>query len=210
MRPRIIFSQQAWIKMTLLIAAVPTEIAWNGIVERKTENEFYIKDILVYPQKVSYATVDTDEAEYTEWRNSLTDEQFSGLRMHGHSHVNMSTSPSGTDLSEQRRIKEELKSVTDDFRKYYIFMIFNKSLEVSVRLYDCANETGYCEKDCDIVIDGIGSYIGYISDEYTKIISPADNSEYSLENEYYSFWDSDNVYESMYFDRFEEECYESK
>ena len=60
-RPTINFSAMAYLKMCTLVDMCDTECAWHGIVEANEERtRFDICDILVYPQDVSGATVQTD------------------------------------------------------------------------------------------------------------------------------------------------------
>ena len=90
----ITFSSSAYIKFKGLVCNFATEVQWHGLVRRISENSFYVYDIIVPPQKVSAVTVDTDQAEYEAWLDGLSDEEFEGLRFHGHSHVNMGVAPS--------------------------------------------------------------------------------------------------------------------
>lgn len=168
-RPKIIFDQLAWIKITSVISRLTTEIGWHGVVERNGE-EFRITDILFYPQRVTEVTITTDENEYTKWRDELPDEQFTNLRFHGHSHVNMGVSPSGVDRREWNDKLEQLPSVRDDDRKYYIFAIFNKSLAIHLELYDASTMIKYSENDCDIIVEGIGSIGDFVEEVKTKYV----------------------------------------
>lgn len=144
------FTATAFAKMTMLIQHYSTEVAWHGVVQRseEAENVFNISDILVYPQRVTGATVNTDQAPYESWLFKFGDDVFNNIRMQGHSHVTMSTSPSPTDLEHQRGI---LKQVCDD--DYYIFMIWNKRFERTIVIYDMKNNTLY--ENADVVV-GIG------------------------------------------------------
>ena len=169
-RPKIVFEQLAWMKMRAIIDGLATEVGWHGTVER-CEDTFRITDILFYPQTVTGATITTDETEYTKWRDDLPDEQFTNLRFHGHSHVNMGVSPSGVDRRDWNKTLEQLPSVRDDNRKYYIFAIFNKSLDIHLELYDASTMIKYSEAECDIMVEGIGDvskYIGEVKDKYIK------------------------------------------
>lgn len=193
---RIIFTPTAWIKMTTLVAGIPTEVGWHGTVKREGD-DFYITDILVYPQTVTSAHVDTSEEEYMEWRDNLSDEQFNTLRFHGHSHVNFSPSPSPTDLHDQEEKISQLASVSDPERNYYIFMIINKSLEYSIMLYDNGERSVYRPCDCNVSVESLDVY-QYLQETYEQNISaPTDNGEYAY----------DSFYETLIEDFFEEDLY---
>lgn len=143
----VVFEPKAYVKMLSLLYAFDSEVAWHGVVTRD-KDVFYIHDILVYPQEVSGATVNTDQEGYQRWMMELPDEVANHLHMQGHSHVNMSTSPSGVDETHQKSI---LKMIPDD--GFYIFMIYNKRLEHTVRIYDMANNVLYDDKDVVVVLD---------------------------------------------------------
>lgn len=147
-RPVIEFSPAAWAKMTALISATDTEIAWNGMVDRKDDLHYYISDILVYPQKVTGVTVDPDEGERSLWLSKIPREERCRLGFQGHSHVNMSPSPSGTDMGSRTEIIQHL-----DANDFYIFMIMNKSYEYTLALYDMKTNALYDTKDVDVLID---------------------------------------------------------
>lgn len=142
----VVFSPTAYAKMLALVMNFSDEVAWHGTVMRDG-NDFYITDILVYPQEVTGVTVNTDQAEYEMWMMSLVDEEFNNLRFQGHSHVNMGVSPSTTDLNHQEEILEQLRD--DD---YYIFMIVNKKLEMFISIFDYANNIKFETEDVNVYI----------------------------------------------------------
>ena len=130
----VYFEPIAWDKMRALIDGFDKEVAWHGLARRgedETRDEYIIYDILVYPQTVTGATVNTDQEKYSMWLMEQPDDVFNYIRMQGHSHVNMHTSPSGVDLTHQEKILEQLGD--EDF---YIFMIWNKRGEKNVKIYD--------------------------------------------------------------------------
>lgn len=174
-RATVVFTPQAWMKMYMLIMRFNMEVAWHGVAARSEDpdkDEYIISDILVYPQKVSAATVETDQEEYESWLYSQPDEVFNNLRMQGHSHVNMSTSPSGVDTTHQGKIMSQLE---DDM--FYIFMIWNKSMDKWIKVYDFAKNTMFETKDVDVRIDGEGwDLAGFITDAKDLVKSSAPTS----------------------------------
>ena len=145
----VVFTPLAYAKMVKLIEVYETEVAWHGVAKRDEEDDsvFWIEDILVYPQTVSGATVNTDQEKYTNWVNHLEDDQFNNLKMQGHSHVRMGTSPSATDTSHQKDIIEQLRG-----NMFYIFMIWNKRMENTTWVYDMKRNTVYDGKDVKISV----------------------------------------------------------
>lgn len=143
----VLFEPEAYAKMLVLLHGFSDEVAWHGVVDRIGERSFVIKDILVYPQEVTGATVNTDQERYQTWLMELDDDTFTHLRMQGHSHVNFSTSPSNVDDAFYEQILAQLGD-----QDYYIFMIFNKRLERTVKIYDMKNNILYENKDVEIGI----------------------------------------------------------
>lgn len=151
-RAKLFFTPNAWTKMQLLVKGFDKEVAWHGVAHRGENHdadEYIISDILVYPQEVTGTTVDTDQEEYEKWLCDLPDEVFNNLRMQGHSHVNMSTSPSGVDTTHQEKILQQL-----DEDMFYIFLIWNKSNSSWIKIYDFAKNAMFESSDIDVRIVG--------------------------------------------------------
>lgn len=139
-KPTIIVSTIADRKMSALVEQCKDEIAWNGtVVYDKESNTYFIEDIFVFPQVVTKATAESTD-DYGIWLSQFSDEEFSKLRFHGHSHVNMGVSPSGTDIAFQ----ENLINTVQDF---YIFAIYNKRGDFNVWIYDKVKNLVYETKD---------------------------------------------------------------
>ena len=87
-------------------------------------------------------------------RHGLDDETFMNMRMHGHSHVNMGVTPSSTDLNFY---KNEILAELND-TDYYIFVIWNKKNEHTVKIYDFGKNILFETADVDVRIlnDGMG------------------------------------------------------
>lgn len=170
------FTETAYLKMKMLVANSDKELAWHGIVERGDEDGkdiYCVLDILVYPQEVTGATVNTDQEEYQNWLMQQPDEIFNGIRLQGHSHVNMGTSPSAVDNSLYDRIIEQLD---DDM--FYIFMIVNKRDEMHIQVYDMAKNTMFETSDCDIEVSNDFGIVDFVheSESMIKTKTPAYSS----------------------------------
>ena len=144
----ILYTPLAWVKQKLLLYEFSTEVAWHGVVERRDDTTFIIKDILVYPQEVTGGTVNTDQEAYQKWMMELPDDVYNHLRAQMHSHVNFATTPSPVDLTHQERILDMMGG-----QDYYVFLIWNKKMEKTVKIYDLENNILY-END-DVVVDVI-------------------------------------------------------
>lgn len=152
----IAFSETAEKKMYYLIQECEKEVGWHGLVDR-TENGFFVKDIIVFPQEVTGATVTSDDEKYPMWMLSQPDEVYNKIRFHGHSHVNMGTTPSGVDDTYQEQMIQQFLSSPVDENNFYIFGIFNKKGDYWLNIYDIFNNKFYETDDI--------SYIFYQPDE---------------------------------------------
>ena len=155
-KANVYFTELAWVKMQTLIREFDKEVGWHGIATRgddPTKDEYYITDILVYPQEVTGATVTTDQEEYQMWLMGHDDEVFNNIRMQGHSHVNMGVSPSSVDTSLYERILDQLED-----NMFYIFMIWNKKGDKTIKIYDIAKNVLFDTSDCKVEVldDGTG------------------------------------------------------
>lgn len=147
-RATVSFSPVAFMKMLTLVNGFTSEVGWHGVTYREGDGpNFLIKDIVVYPQTVTGANVDTDQEKYTKWLYEQPDEVFDHLRMQGHSHVNFSVTPSGTDLDDQKDTMRQIKA--DDF---YIFIIWNKKMEYTIKIFDMKENTLYENADIDLKV----------------------------------------------------------
>ena len=149
----VLFENEAYKKMNALVENCDKEIGWYGTVERTSEKQFLIKDIIMFPQMVTQVTVQEDESVDNDWRDLLPDEMFNSMRFYGHSHVRMSCSPSVTDSNFY-------KNMIQNINDFYVFGIFNKNATNNYwfNIYDITNNILY-EKD-DII--------------YKYLITPAD------------------------------------
>ena len=140
----VTFTPDAYLKMQALTRQCSTEIAAHGVVEKLDAQHYLIKDILVYPQKVTAATVAATD-DYGPWLMELPDDTFNHLRFQWHSHVNMNTSPSGVDDNWYETL---LKDVED----FYIFMITNKRNEHFINVYDVTENLIYETSDITVTV----------------------------------------------------------
>jgi len=154
--PTIYITPNAYIKMRMLVDKSDKEIGWYGIVNEMPglQATYIIEDIVVYPQRVTGVTVEQDEDRMFEFEMSLTTEQVNHKRFHGHSHVNMGTSPSGVDESFYQDL---LSQVTD----YFIITITNKRNEYTTRFYDVANNILYTDVPIHLIQDDGSLYLDW-------------------------------------------------
>lgn len=152
------FTPIAWLKMQYLVHKFDSEVGWHGTAER-VDDGYVITDILLYPQEVTGTTVEMNMEKYPAWKDTLSDAQFNSLRMHGHSHVNMRTTPSSVDIDHQRKILEQLEQ-----DMFYVFLIWNKKGEKNVKIYDLAQNILYENGDVTVKIISSESFGTFMSD----------------------------------------------
>lgn len=151
-KPKLYVTPRVQQKMKMLVAQCDKEVAWHGYVERsqKTPNAYIWFDIILYPQYVTGATVNPDEKEYADWLDEqykFSEEKYNKMRLHGHSHVNMSPTPSVVDMSFRKDIIANLQD--GDF---YFFLIINKSDQFTLELYDNASKIVFDQNDIEYIV----------------------------------------------------------
>ena len=147
-KPVLTIKPLCYMKMRQLVLQSGDEIAWHGFVKRDGMN-FTLYDVIMYPQYNSAATTKSDEEEYSKWiLRQYEFENFCDMKMHGHSHVNMGCTPSGTDMQFRENILKNLKK--DSF---YIFMIMNKQGSFTIEIYDYVTGMIYDTSDITVYTD---------------------------------------------------------
>lgn len=169
-KSKVIISANAYVKIKTLVNNCSGEVGWNGTVEKIADKTYLIKDILVYPQIVSSATVTCDELETGIWLSKLPDDIFNNLRFQAHSHVNMATSPSGTDRTMFEKYFSTIDA--DDDNPFYIFMIFNKKDEYYVEIVDVKEGLVYHKNDIQVSIEGMKDFWDKAKENIETISTP--------------------------------------
>lgn len=178
----LIFSEGAWVKMQALITTYDKEVAWHGIARRGEDtdkNDYIITDIIVYPQKVTGSTVDTDQEKYEQWLMSQDDDIFNNIRMQGHSHVNMGVSPSSVDNTLYEKMFDMFKDDT-----FYIFMIWNKRKDKFIKIYDMAKNILFETEDITVEVEKSDRGILNFLDEAKEMVEERSYTTYTSSNSY--------------------------
>jgi len=138
--PSISFTPMAlkWIKA--MVDCHETEVGFLGLVNEV--NGGYVISEIFYPKHclANGATCEISPEGDIAMAQGLIDagryEDIGKIRMHGHSHVHMETSPSGQD---EKLAMESLKTSGS----YYIRAICNKKGEMSVSFFDAVNNVKF-------------------------------------------------------------------
>lgn len=152
-RAELCFSLKAWAKMTALVADFSTEVEWHGLVVRTSPNSFFIEDILNFEHQVTGSTVVSDYESQQKFWDELPDDVFEKMKMHGHSHVNMATHPSSTDMNYRMNVLRNTGKPAEGYDVFQIFVIWNKHNEHEAQIYDLTNNIQYDTEDIDIKVE---------------------------------------------------------
>lgn len=131
-RYNIYITQLAKRKMELYCELCSDEIGWMAYVDKLADNKGYmITDCILLKQKVHAGTTEIDPLALLELWNSITPELQNKIKCWGHSHVNMSPTPSGQDNDQMKYF--------EDGNDWFIRIITNKKGELNVDFYDFKN-----------------------------------------------------------------------
>jgi hypothetical protein len=138
--PKIQITKKASDDMAYLIDKASEEISWLGTVKMLGEDPqsatYVIEEIFVIDQHVSGAETEMNEDGLGKFGHEMTQKEngmevLNRLHFWGHSHVNMDTFASSTDIKQMELFK-------DNDREYFIRGIFNKAgkAQFSIFLYE--------------------------------------------------------------------------
>lgn len=131
--PRILITPEAYKDMYQLVNLVDTEVGWVGSVG-KVGCDFLIKEIFLLDQEVHSTTTEISPEGLSKFAMKMMSERSDGMdvvnsiRFWGHSHVRMSTSPSGQDDQQMRVFSQ----ACEDF---FIRGILNKNGRMEFTVY---------------------------------------------------------------------------
>ena len=148
----LLFEPDAWLKMFALVNAYKGEVQWQGTVKRLSENKFAVEKIVIFPHEVSSVSVLSEQAEYEEFMRSLDRETYKNLRLHGHSHVDMSVTPSALDYRVREHSSGNLANPFPGYDPFLIFMIVNKRGDIHCFIHDRANKIDYDTENITLAI----------------------------------------------------------
>lgn len=115
-------------KMEMYCDLSDGEIGWLAFVEKFDNVGFLITDCVLLKQEVHSSTTEIDPTALLEFWDKTPPEKQSQIKLWGHSHVNMSPTPSGQDDSQMEYFK--------DGNPWFIRLITNKKREYHIDIYD--------------------------------------------------------------------------
>jgi hypothetical protein len=131
--PKILIKSQALIKMQLFIENCADEIGWLGTAY-KQEGYVIIDDMYLFDQEVHSTTTEITPEGLSNFAEELLLQEdgieiWNNMKVWGHSHVNMSVSPSGQDDSQ-------MDTFSESGHDWFIRIIANKKGELKLDLFD--------------------------------------------------------------------------
>ena len=131
--PKVYIDIKAMNKMKEYVRQSSLEIGWLGTA-RRFSNQIFIDDVFLFKQEVHSTTTEITTEGLNDFAMELLSQEdgveiWNNMKVWGHSHVNMSTSPSSQD---DKQI-EVFSQNADDF---FIRIIANKKDDFRIDLYD--------------------------------------------------------------------------
>jgi len=131
--PNVMINPIALAKMQLFVNTCDKEVGWLGTVI-KNKNSYIIQDVYLFEQEVASTTTEITPEGLSKFAEQILTlengvEIWNNIRLWGHSHVNMSVSPSGQD-------NEQMNSFSNIGKDWFIRIIANKNGDLKVDVYD--------------------------------------------------------------------------
>ena len=161
--PKVFISIKALNKMKEYAKQSSLEIGWLGTCH-KVDKNFHIEDVFLFKQEVHETTTEITTEGLNEFAMDILKEPdgieiWNNIKVWGHSHVNMSTSPPVQD-------DEQMNVFAENEQDFFIRIITNKRDEYRIDLYDF--EKGIIYEKLSYSID-YGNDTSYINSLYDKI-----------------------------------------
>ena len=150
--PKIHFTVPAYAKMQAYVDQCTTEVGWLGDVTLDPETfTFTITDVFLVKQEVNGATCELKEEALNELYRKRIEKNIptDTIMFWGHSHVNMSPSPSGQDETQLAELGAN--------SPYFIRMILNKKGAYDLCLVDNSKGVIFDELDWAFEIPDMGT-----------------------------------------------------
>ena len=132
--PKILISKEALIKMSIYVDECSDEIGWLGTAYKQEDGSIFIHDVYLFEQDVHSTTTEITPEGLTKFAEELLNQEngieiWNNLKVWGHSHVNMTPTPSGQD-------NKQMVTFADGGHDWFIRIIANKKDEMRVDLYN--------------------------------------------------------------------------
>lgn len=131
--PRIGITSDALAKMFVYVDECNDEVGWLGTVKQINEKYYIIDDVFLFDQEVHGTTTEITPEGLAEFAEELLQREdgleiWNNLKMWGHSHVNMSVTPSGQD-------DKQMKDFAEIGHDWFIRLICNKKGDMKLDFF---------------------------------------------------------------------------
>ena len=180
-KPIILMDVDTYSRIQKIVELSPEEVSWFSYVENTGDNIFKIKDAYIIPQKVTGAETEMTTEGLSEFMTKTIKEKgmqyYKNIRCWGHSHVNMSVSPSGQDVKQIGEFNNG---------EFYIMLIFNKKGDIYSEIRDFKN--GFRYKGIPIMLDAnVNQNVDDIKQELDEKVKKQTFSHPSFVPNYYHY-----------------------
>lgn len=151
--PTICVEREALNKMHLFVDECSDEIGWMGTATyNESENSYTVHDVFLFDQDVHSTTTEITPEGLSSFAEELLQrpdgvETWNNLKVWGHSHVRMPTSPSGQDDKQM----DEFSNIGHD---WFIRIIANKLGSFRVDLYNYKLGVTYLDVAWELLATG--------------------------------------------------------
>lgn len=144
--PRVYYTPEVWNDIQHLVQSMTKEIGWWNTVEVTENGNYILTDTIIPEQWVSGGETDITKDTLAEAADELIEAgvDTSKLLAWGHSHVNMGTTPSHTDVTTAMSFREDVP--------FLIRGIYNKRNENRVDILDFARNILFEKVDNQVLL----------------------------------------------------------
>lgn len=196
--PKILISPLAMAKMDKIIQYCDDEVGWLGSAEKIEDYTYFISDVHMFEQEVNATTCEIAPdglnkfaMEILESENGM--EEYSKIRVWGHSHVNMGVTPSGQD-------DKQIADFAGD-NDWFIRIIANKKGDIKLDIFDYKNNVVYLSVDWDVFYE---DYTEELKELEKKIDEKVKKKTYTYAKKANKVGKSANIYTQSYIDDYYE------
>lgn len=186
--PKLYINKIAIDKMLEYIDQSNLEIGWLGSAER-VNDAYQITDVFLFKQEVHATTTEITTEGLSEFAMELMQQEngveiWNNMRVWGHSHVNMSTSPSSQD-------DKQMDLFLENSNDFFIRIIANKKEEFRIDIWDFAVGVIYESVPYDVVypnelatqINSLSKQISVLKEKLNTLINPPQEIKDNIKNE---------------------------
>lgn len=186
--PELYIENKAMNKMEEYIRQSDLEIGWLGSAI-KENGTYIIQDVYLFKQEVHSTTTEITTEGLNEFAMELLEQEngmelWNNMRVWGHSHVDMSTSPSAQD-------NQQMDVFLENNNDFFIRIIANKKGDYNINIYDYEIGIEYervpysvkYDNEVEEKVKTISNQINILKNRLEEIINPSKEMINEIEKE---------------------------